>query len=169
MNPKNIIIYEKEYHRLKSILAKMQGDLRAQLVLLINHSGQEIAFEGPAEDIDLTALASLAAANLAATNGLAKLVGEPQFSILYHQGVHHSIYISDLAQKFSLVVLFDETVSPGMVRWKVKRGTASLQEVFKDFFQKLDQRSSCSTAPTYFSDEEIEKMLGFMSPQSSSE
>ncbi len=169
MNPKNIILYETEYRRLKAILAKMQDDLRAELVLLINHSGQEIAVEGPAQDVDLTALASLAAANLAATNGLAQLVGEPQFSILYHQGVHRSIYISDLAQKFSLVVLFDETVSPGMVRWKVKRGTASLQEVFKSFFQKIEERSLHSNSPTYFSDEEIEKMLGFMSPQSSSE
>jgi predicted regulator of Ras-like GTPase activity (Roadblock/LC7/MglB family) len=169
MNSTNIVLHETEYLRLKSILAKMQRELRAELVLLINHSGQQIACEGPARDVDLTALSSLAAANLAATDGLARLVGEPQFSILYHQGKHRSIYISDLAQKLSLVVMFDETVAPGMVRWKVKRGTASLQEVFSDFLKKVERQTAYGGSQTYFSDEEIEKLLSINIPKSTTD
>jgi predicted regulator of Ras-like GTPase activity (Roadblock/LC7/MglB family) len=169
MNTSNITLHEAEFLRLKSILAKMQRDLRADLVLLINHSGQQIAYEGPVQDIDLTSLASLAAANLAATDGLARLVGEPQFSILYHQGRHRSIYISDLAQRFTLVVLFDETVSPGMVRWKVKRATVALQEVFSDFLKKVEMEAAHSISTAYFSDEEIEKLLGGKIPKPSTE
>ena len=165
MNPSNIVLHEAEYQHLQSILAKMQRELRAELVLLINHSGQQIAFDGPAQDVDLTALASLAAANLAATDGLARLVGEPQFSMLYHQGKHRSIYISDLGQRFSLVVLFDETVSPGLVRWKVKRATTSLEEVFRGFLQKVEGPATRSDSAACFSDEEIEELLGIRSPK----
>src|SRR5512139_863895 len=71
MNPSSIVLHEAEFVRLKSILASTQKDLQADLVLLIDRSGQRIASQGSKEDIDQTALASLAAANIAATNGLA--------------------------------------------------------------------------------------------------
>ena len=166
MNSSNLILNEPEYLSIKSILAKMQNDLRADLVLLISRSGQQIAFEGPAQDVDLTSLASLAAANLAATNGLAHLIGEREFSVLYHQGRHRSIHISDLSKQFSLVLMFDETVSLGKVRWKVKRATASIEEIFAQFREKLELRKRDvattldESAPRLFTDEDMDKLFG---------
>jgi predicted regulator of Ras-like GTPase activity (Roadblock/LC7/MglB family) len=170
MNLGNIVLHEAEYLRLKSILGMTQRDLRADLVLLIDRSGQQIAFEGPAAGIDLTALASLAAANLAATDGLARLVGEPEFSILYHQGKHRSIHISDVARKFSLVLVFDDTVSLGMVRLRVKRATAYLEELFRSFQKKTEtsaSQSPTSSSPFDFTDEDIEKLFRVMEPKKS--
>ena len=172
MNPSNIVLYEAEYLRLKSILTMTQRDLRADLGLLIDRSGQQIAFEGPARGIDMTALASLAAANIAATDGLARLVGEPEFSILYHQGKRRSIHISDVLKKFSLVVVFDDSVSLGMVRLRVKRATAYLEEVLRGFMRKAETPSaapkaaSASASPLYFTDEEIDKLFRFLKPNS---
>lgn len=165
MNPNNIVLYEAEYLRLKSILAKTQGALHAELVLLIDRNGQQIASEGTARNIDLTALASLAAANLAATEGLARLVGEPEFSILYHQGRHRNIHISAVAKRFSLLVVFDETVSLGMVRLRVKHATAYLEEVFQLFERKIQSQikppiGSFGLSPLDFTDEDIEKLFG---------
>jgi predicted regulator of Ras-like GTPase activity (Roadblock/LC7/MglB family) len=172
MNLGNIVLYEAEYLRLKSILGMTQRDLRADLVLLIDRSGQQIAFEGPAVGIDLTALASLAAANLAATDGLARLVGEPEFSILYHQGKHRSIHISDVARRFSLVLVFDDTVSLGMVRLRVKRATAYLEELFRSFEKKAEApaksgkaASTTSSSPFDFTDEDIENLFKVMKPK----
>jgi predicted regulator of Ras-like GTPase activity (Roadblock/LC7/MglB family) len=171
MSPSNIVLYEAEYLRLKSILAMTQRDLRAELVLLIDRSGQQIAFEGPARGIDLTALASLAAANIAATDGLARLVGEPEFSILFHQGKRRSIHISDIAKRFSLVVVFDDSVSLGMVRLRVKRATAYLEEVFRGFMRKTEisgsspKAASGSTTPLYFTDEDIDKLFNIFKPK----
>jgi predicted regulator of Ras-like GTPase activity (Roadblock/LC7/MglB family) len=169
-DPSNIVLYEAEYLRLKAVLAMTQKDLRADLVLLIDRSGQQIAFEGPARDVDMTALASLAAGNIAATDGLARLVGEPEFSILYHQGKHRSIHISDVAKRFSLVVVFDENVSLGMVRLKVKRATACLEEVFRGFMRKTETVDFTAKAPPgatpsiYFTDEEIDRLFSFLKP-----
>ncbi|MBZ5495490.1 MAG: roadblock/LC7 domain-containing protein [Acidobacteriia bacterium] len=172
MNPSNIVLYEAEYLRLKSILAMTQRDLRADLVLLIDRSGQQIASEGPAHGIDMTALSSLAAANLAATDGLARLVGEPEFSILFHQGRRRSIQISDVAKRFSLVVVFDDSVSLGMVRLRVKRATAYLEEILRGFLRKRESAGSASKAapgsvsPFYFTDEDIDKLFSFLKPGS---
>jgi len=172
MNPSNIVLYEAEYLRLKSILVMTQRDLRAELVLLIDRNGQQIAFEGPARGVDMTALASLAAANIAATDGLARLVGEPEFSVLYHQGKHRSIHISEVSKKFSLVVVFDESVSLGMVRLRVKRATAYLEEVLRGFMRKAESAGSApkpgpaSSSPLYFTDEDIDKLFRLLKPNS---
>jgi predicted regulator of Ras-like GTPase activity (Roadblock/LC7/MglB family) len=165
MNASNIVLYEAEYQRLKSILVKTQRELGIDLILLIDRDGHQIAAEGPAQDIDLTALSSLAAANLAATDGLARLVGEPDFSILYHQGKHRNIHISDVSRRYCLVLVFDERVSLGLVRLRVKHTTAYLEEVFKLFARKTETRkgapvASSGPSPLDFTDEDIDKLFG---------
>jgi predicted regulator of Ras-like GTPase activity (Roadblock/LC7/MglB family) len=152
-------LHEIEFKRIQAILTKMQTELRAQLVLLISRSGQPIVISGPADNIDYTALASLAAANLAATDGLANLVGEREFSVLVHQGSKRSIFISDLLKRFSLVLVFDATASSGLVRYKCKRTTLLLEDVIRDFQRRIEKTEAVMSIPQ-FSDEEIEELLG---------
>jgi predicted regulator of Ras-like GTPase activity (Roadblock/LC7/MglB family) len=155
----NFNLHEIEFKRIQAILAKMQIELRAQLVLLISRSGQPIVISGPADNIDHTALASLAAANLAATDGLANIVGEREFSVLVHQGSRRSIFISDLLKRFSLVLVFDATASSGLVRYKCKRTTLLLEDVIRDFQRRIEKAETLMSIPQ-FSDEEIEELLG---------
>jgi predicted regulator of Ras-like GTPase activity (Roadblock/LC7/MglB family) len=151
-------LHEAEFKRIHAILTKMQSELRAQLVLLISRSGQPIVISGPADNIDCTALASLAAANLAATDGLANIVGEREFSVLVHQGSKRSIFISDLMKRFSLVLVFDATASSGLVRYKCKRTTLLLEDVIRDFQRRIEKAENVMSIPQ-FSDEEIEELL----------
>jgi hypothetical protein len=159
LSPDNFNLHETEYQRIRSILAKMQTELRAQLVLLISRSGQPIVITGPGENIDCTALASLAAANLAATDGLANIVGEREFSVLVHQGRCRSLFISDLLKRFSLVLVFDATASSGLVRYKCKRTILLLEDVIRDFQRRMEKSEPVMSIPQ-FSDEEIEELLG---------
>jgi predicted regulator of Ras-like GTPase activity (Roadblock/LC7/MglB family) len=152
-------LHEPEFQRIKAILAKMQKELRADLVLLITRSGQPVVVSGTANGVDCTALAALAAANLAATDGLANIVGEKEFSVLVHQGRQRSLYISDLVKQFSLVVVFAASASMGLVRYRSKRATALLEEVIRNFQTKVEKTESASMTPQ-FSDEELEELLG---------
>jgi len=52
----------------------------------VDKNGQLIASAGDTHNIDTTALASLTAGNIAATGGIARLLGEREFSILFHEG-----------------------------------------------------------------------------------
>jgi predicted regulator of Ras-like GTPase activity (Roadblock/LC7/MglB family) len=170
MNLSSIALHEAEFLRLKSILARTQKDLQADLVLLIDRSGQQIASQGSGEDIDQTALASLAAANIAATNGLARVVGEPAFSTLYHQGTRRSIHILDVARSMSLVLVFDQTMAPGMVRWKVRRAAICLDEVFSSLQKKIAngsaaEASSAAAVSRLFTDEELDALLDHFGPK----
>jgi predicted regulator of Ras-like GTPase activity (Roadblock/LC7/MglB family) len=152
-------LHELESQRIQAILAKMQRELRAELVLLISRSGQPIVISGPAKGIDSTALSSLAAANLAATDGLANIVGENEFSVLVHQGRQRSIFISDLLKKFSLVMVFDASASSALVRYKCKRTSLLLEDVIRDFQRRME-KAECVMDTPQFSDEELEELLG---------
>ncbi len=174
MNPSSIVLHEAEFVRLKSILASTQKDLQADLVLLIDRSGQRIASQGSKDDIDQTALASLAAANIAATNGLAQVVGEPAFSTLYHQGTRRSVHILDVARSLSLVLVFDQGLAPGMVRWKVRRAAVCLDEIFSGFSKKIAPAAAASggtdASPSrLFSDEELDALFEQLNPKLNTE
>ena len=166
MDSGNLVLHETDYQRIHAILERTQKDLRAHLVMLIDRSGHQIACEGPDQEIDQTALASLAAANLAATDGLAHLVGETGFSALAHQGRHRSLHISGLLKQFSLVLLFDASASLGRVRWKVKLASAMLEDVFQDFQRRMEKGGHSADSfqdrsfSPHFSDEELEELLG---------
>ncbi len=159
MSSETFNLHEVEFRRIETILSKMQKELRAELVLLISRSGQPIVISGLTKNIDCTALSSLAAANLAATDSLANIVGEREFSVLLHQGRQRSLFISDLLKSFSLVLVFDAAASSGLVRYKCKRTSLLLEDVIRDFQRKVEKTTSVSGIPQ-FSDEEIDELLG---------
>jgi predicted regulator of Ras-like GTPase activity (Roadblock/LC7/MglB family) len=152
-------LHELEFQRIQAILAKMQSELKAELVLLINRSGQAIVTSGSTENFDCTALSSLAAANLAATDGLANIVGEREFSVLIHQGRKRSLFISDLLKRFLLVLVFDATTSSGLIRYKCKHSALLLEDVIRNFQSRID-KSESRIVPPQFSDDELEQLLG---------
>jgi predicted regulator of Ras-like GTPase activity (Roadblock/LC7/MglB family) len=152
-------LHELEHQRIQAILVKMQKELHAELVLLISRSGQPIVVSGSTENIDCTALSSLAAANLAATDGLANIVGEREFSVLVHQGKQRSLFISDLLKRFSLVLVFDASASSGLVRYKCKHTTLLIEDVIRDF-QKRIEKTEPAGEVTQFTDAELEELLG---------
>ena len=108
-------VYEEEFDRLEQALRRLRYDSNAKAVFLIDKNGQQIAAAGDVEAFDTTSLASLTAGNVAATDGLAKLIGEREFSVLFHEGQRDHIHISIVAKRAILLVIFDERSSLGLV------------------------------------------------------
>ncbi len=133
-------VYEEEYRGLEEALRRLRRDANAKVVFLIDKNGQQIAAAGEIENFDTTSLASLTAGNVAATDGLAKLIGEREFSILFHEGERDNIHISIVAKRAILLVIFDERSSLGLVRLRVKRASAELDRVFEDDGRDRSQR-----------------------------
>ncbi len=100
-------------------------------VLLIDEAGNVIASSGRDLDkLDTTALAALAAANFGATAQIAKLIGEDDFSLLFHKGKRDSIHFSKVGDKFILVTVFGDDVSLGLVRLRVAEVAKTIEKVF---------------------------------------
>src|SRR5713101_6883796 len=134
-----VVLYEQEYEQLKRVITRLSADANAKFVFLVDKNGQQIAAHGEMLNLDTTSLASLTAGNVAATDGLAKLIGEKEFSILFHEGEKDNIHISIVAQRVILVVIFDERSSLGLVRLRVRRATGELDKIFEEITQKVER------------------------------
>jgi predicted regulator of Ras-like GTPase activity (Roadblock/LC7/MglB family) len=138
----DIVMYEEEFNQIKQLISKLRVDANAKVVFLVDKNGQQIAAHGDIENLDTTSLASLTAGNVAATDGLAKLIGEKEFSILFHEGEKDNIHISIVAQRVILVVIFDARSSLGLVRLRVKKASSELNDVFARIIQKVEREKA---------------------------
>jgi predicted regulator of Ras-like GTPase activity (Roadblock/LC7/MglB family) len=138
----DIVMYEEEFNQIKTLISKLRVDANAKVVFLVDKNGQQIAAHGDIENLDTTSLASLTAGNVAATDGLARLIGEKEFSILFHEGEKDNIHISIVAQRVILVVIFDERSSLGLVRLRVKKASTDLNDVFARIMGKVEREKS---------------------------
>jgi predicted regulator of Ras-like GTPase activity (Roadblock/LC7/MglB family) len=125
-----ILLREQQYHQIKAVLARLRMDASAKAVFLVDKDGQEIASQGELGNLDTTSLASLAAGNVAATGGMAELIGEKEFPTLSHEGDRESIHIS-VVGRLLLVVLFDDRSSLGLVKLRSKQVSHQLSTMFE--------------------------------------
>lgn len=139
MGASDLIMYEEEFQKIKEVIGKLRIDANANVVFLVDKNGQQIAATGDVESLDTTSLASLTAGNVAATDGLAKLIGEKEFSVLFHEGEKDNIHISIVGGKVILVVIFDERSSLGLVRLRVKRSSGELEKIFQQIMEKTER------------------------------
>ena len=133
-----VVMYEQEYDQLKHVITRLCADANAKFVFLVDKSGQQIASHGEMPNLDITSLASLTAGNVAATDGLAHLIGERGFPVLSHEGERDNIHISLVAQRVILVVIFDERSSLGLVRLRVKKASQELERTFEQLLKKSE-------------------------------
>ena len=139
MSQGNFILREPEYEALLSILRKLLVDASAKVAFLVDKNGTLLGSVGDAVGFDTTSLASLAAGNIAATGGLANLIGEKEFSILFHEGERDNMHLSVVAERLILVIVFGRRSSIGLVRLRVRQATARLTAVMATALAASDE------------------------------
>ena len=162
MPTSDLVLHEEEYQRIREVITRLRGECNAKVVFLVDKNGQQIAAEGELEAIDTTALASLAAGNVAATDSLARLIGEKEFSILFHEGERDNLHISVVGGKVILVVIFDERSSLGLVRLRVKKGSSELASILEVMLKKaaMPRKAAAGGSPfAEITDEDIDKLF----------
>ena len=140
------VMYDEENQRISAVIAKLLREANAKAIFLVDKNGQLIAECGETEHLDATGLASLTAGNIAATGGLAKLIGEKEFSILFHEGEKDNIHLSIVAQRVILVVIFDQRSSLGLVRLRVKKASDELAAIFAELSRKTERATVTGSA-----------------------
>ncbi len=153
-----ILIREQRYHEIKAVLARLRLDAAARLVVLVDKDGQQIAVHGDLADLDTTSLASLAAGNVAATGGMAKLIGEREFPTLSHEGDRESIHISVIGRVL-LVVVFDQRSSLGLVKLRSKQVSHELAATFSEIERESRLKANEPLPFGDITDEDIDSLF----------
>jgi len=141
---------------IESLLQRYLRDTTARCAVLIDRTGRLLAAAGDTGGFDQTAFASLAAADFAASDQLATLLGEHEFAALYHHGERQSMYLADVDGWAILAALFDRRTTLGMVRIKTKGAVARLGRVFRDIAESGPSGSVVSMEVGWADDAESE-------------
>ena len=128
---------ENDFKQIQQHLQAFLRDSNARCALLVDRTGQLVATVGETPQFDPTAFASLTAADFSANDQLAKMIGEPEFASLVHQGERESMYLADVAKRVILVVLFDSRATLGLVKLKAKAVVENLNKVFEEMFNRV--------------------------------
>lgn len=133
-------------------LQRFLRESQARCALLVDRAGQLVTTVGEtpaASGFDATAFASLTAADFSANDQLARLIGERDFSTLFHQGERESMFLADVARRLILVVLFDNRTTLGLVRLKLR----GVVEELTGRFEAVFARSAYPVAPAFLSED----------------
>ena len=138
MPVENLNVFEDDFWAINEKLNQILKSTNCLSVMLIDKAGQLITTAGDISQLDTTSFSSLCAADFAATSQLAMLVGEKEFSTLFHQGEKQNIYIASIEDRVMLAVVFDQRTTLGLVRVRVKQVVLELIKMFGAIFAKLE-------------------------------
>jgi predicted regulator of Ras-like GTPase activity (Roadblock/LC7/MglB family) len=109
-------------------LDEMLDGSKASAVILINsNDGSLVTVKGLTEALDTVSLAALAAGAYASTQEIARLVGEPEFTMLFHQGRRHHVHVNVAGEHCLLMTLFSDETTIGMVRLCARKACLRVQ------------------------------------------
>ena len=121
---------QKQFDAIEDILKKELIDVGVQCVFLIDMAGNIIADLHEGEVVhDIYSLAALAAGNFGAVSAMAKIIGEDEFSLLFHKGKKENIHFSKVSQEFLLITIFGNLISLGFLRLKVTEAIDKIKHI----------------------------------------
>ena len=136
MHDTQLVMFDEDFRKVLDVTQRLVKDANAKGVFVVDRNGQLISESGEMRGVDTTSLASLTAGSVAATGGLAKIVGEEEFPVHFHQGQRDNLHMTLIAGRIILVVVFDDRSSLGLVRLRVKKAGAQLARIFEEIRKK---------------------------------
>lgn len=123
---------QEQLNGIDDILQENFIELGVHSVILIDTAGNIIADSNNGEsEHDIYSLAALAAGNFGAISAMAKLIGEDEFSLLFHKGKKENIHFSRIMSDFLLITIFGRDVSLGFLRLKVAESIEKIKKILE--------------------------------------
>ncbi len=123
---------QEELDVIEEVLQEDLLDLGVNCVFLIDMAGNVIAnLDNGQMEHDIYSLAALAAGNFGAVTEMAKIIGEDEFSLLFHKGEKESIHFSKVMADFLLVTIFGKETSLGFLRLKVAEAVGKIKKILE--------------------------------------
>ncbi len=122
----------RQLDEIDSLMAELRVETGARCVLMVEGSGHVIDAKGVIEDLNVSALAALVAGDLAATAGIASLIGEgTAFRLNYHEGERYSVYLAHLTPDVFLLIVVSQEVKSGMVLYATRHTIPRLKGILE--------------------------------------
>lgn len=124
-----LVLREEDVAEFDQALQHLLRMSLAKCALLINRNdGSLITTQGFLDDMDTISLGALAAGAFASAREIAHLIGEPEFSVLFHQGQREHVHVNLAGNQGLLMTLFDNRTTVGLVRLCAREACAQMEE-----------------------------------------
>jgi predicted regulator of Ras-like GTPase activity (Roadblock/LC7/MglB family) len=135
-----LVFYEEDIRDIEVVLKELLKLSNARCALLIDKEGHLVAKMGAVRTFDTDTISALVAGSFAATREMARILGEEEFSIMFHQGQRDNIQLNLVGERTILTVIFDEQTTVGMVRLYAAEASRKLTEVFEEIRVRTGKR-----------------------------
>jgi predicted regulator of Ras-like GTPase activity (Roadblock/LC7/MglB family) len=123
---------QKQLEGIEAILQQDLIDIGVRCVFLIDMAGNIIANQDNGKiKHDVYSLAALAAGNFGAVSAMAKIIGEGEFSLLFHKGKKENIHFNKIITDFLLITIFSNEISLGFLRLKVNEAVEKIKQILE--------------------------------------
>lgn len=136
MRQARLVFYEEDVTEIDKILENFLERSQAKCALLIDKEGHLVTKKGFTKSFNTDSIAALVAGSFASTREVAKLLGETEFTVLFHQGKNENIHIGLVAERALVVVIFDDRTTLGMVRLYAEELTVKLSQALLKSMEK---------------------------------
>ena len=125
------VVSQEQLEQIDKILNEKLIRIGVDCVIIIDMAGNIItAKENGKTKYDVYSFAALAAGNFATVDAMAKLVGETEFSLLFHKGTECNIHFSKIDDELLLITMFGKTISLGYLRPNVVEAIEEIRKLW---------------------------------------
>ncbi len=127
-----LVFYERDVERLDAEIDAFLELSKARCVLLVDRDGHLVTRRGEPMKTSQETISALVAGSFAATMEMARLLGESEFSILFHQGKRDSIQLQLIGDRTLMACLFDGRTNLGMVRFYAQETGERIDRILEE-------------------------------------
>lgn len=125
------VVSQEQLEKIDEILGDQLIKIGVDCVIIIDMAGNIItAKDNGASKYDVYSFAALAAGNFATVDAMAKLVGEQEFSLLFHKGTDCNIHFSKIDEELLLITMFGKHISLGFLRLNVVEAIEQIRKLW---------------------------------------
>ena len=149
MRQARLVFYEQDIEEINKILSDFLERSQAKCALVIDKEGHLVTKKGFTKSFSTDSIAALVAGSFAATKQVAQLLGETEFSVIFHQGKSENIHIGLVAERALVVVIFDDRTTLGMVRLYAEELTQKLTDSMHRSIERNKDKTAAGVSQEY--------------------
>jgi predicted regulator of Ras-like GTPase activity (Roadblock/LC7/MglB family) len=138
LRQRRLVFYEHDVAQFDAELDAYLELSSARCALLIDREGHLVTRRGEPLSSSVESISALVAGSFAATKEMARLLGEHEFTIMFHQGARDSIQLQLVGERALLATLFDQRTNLGMVRFYAQEASKKLGVVLATVVSRKD-------------------------------
>lgn len=127
---KRLVYYTEDLRQIDKLLEEFLKLASAKSIYLVDKDGHLVTEKGHSQTIKPETISALVAGSFAATKEMARVLGEAEFTVMFHQGKNDHIHISLVGERAITAIVFDDQTTVGMVNLYSKELTIKLEKIF---------------------------------------